>query len=88
MRPLLKEAVIRALLKKKPNLDPKDLGNYRPVSNLPFWGTVIEWVVAKELYCFLDDADCLVPVEPGFWLGCGAETTLVALVDDLRRDSN
>lgn len=44
----LKEVVVRPLLIKT-NLDPKDLGNFRPVSNLSFLGKVIEQVVVKQL---------------------------------------
>ena len=32
---LKKKAVVKPLI-KKPNLDPEVLGNYRPVSNLPY----------------------------------------------------
>lgn len=41
---VLKEAVTRPLL-KKPSLDPSLLGNYQSVSNIPFLGKVLEYVV-------------------------------------------
>lgn len=66
----LKEVTIRPLVgKKKANLDPKDLGIFQPVSNLPFWGTVIKCVVAKQLQQFWDKADRLDYFESGFRSG-------------------
>uniref|UniRef100_A0A670I2H7 Reverse transcriptase domain-containing protein n=1 Tax=Podarcis muralis TaxID=64176 RepID=A0A670I2H7_PODMU len=80
----LKEAVVRPLLKKT-SLDPLDLSNYRPVSNLPFLGKVIERAVAEQLGRFLDETSALDPFQSGFRAGHGTETALVALTDDLRR---
>ena len=37
----IKLAVIKPIL-KKPNLDPNDLSNYRPISNLPFLSKILE----------------------------------------------
>uniref|UniRef100_A0A803TQ40 Reverse transcriptase domain-containing protein n=1 Tax=Anolis carolinensis TaxID=28377 RepID=A0A803TQ40_ANOCA len=79
----LKLAVIKPLL-KKPSLDPTQLENYRPISNLPFLGKVVERVVAAQLQAFLVDTDFLDPAQSGFRPGHGTKTALVALVDDLR----
>ncbi len=46
-------AVIKPLI-KKPQLDPKDLVNYRPISNLPFLSKILEKVVSSQLYSFLE----------------------------------
>ena len=43
-----KQAIVRPLLKKN-GLDPDELKNYRPVSNLSFISKVLEKVVAKRL---------------------------------------
>ncbi len=43
----LKTAVVKPLLKKR-NLDNTMLSNYRPISNLPFIGKIIEKVVFKS----------------------------------------
>ena len=74
--------VVRLLL-KKPSLDPRDLNNYRQVSNLPFLGKAIERVVAHQLQAVLDDTDFLDPFQTSFRAGYEAETATVALVGDL-----
>uniref|UniRef100_A0A803TL80 Reverse transcriptase domain-containing protein n=1 Tax=Anolis carolinensis TaxID=28377 RepID=A0A803TL80_ANOCA len=81
----LKLAVIKPLL-KKPSLDPTQLENFRPISNLPFLGKVVERVVAAQLQAFLVDTDFLDPAQSGFRSGHGTEKALVALVNDLRRE--
>lgn len=80
---LLEEVIMRPLL-KRPNLGPRNLDNYRPVSNIPFLAKVIKRVVSKEW--FLDDTDCADPSQSGFSLGYSTETALVTLVDDMRLD--
>ncbi len=48
-----KLAVIKPLIKKT-QLDPKELVNYRPISNLPFLSKILEKVVSSQLYSFLE----------------------------------
>ncbi len=43
-----KLAVIKPLI-KKPKLDPCELANYRPISNLPFMSKILEKVVSAQL---------------------------------------
>uniref|UniRef100_A0A803SW27 Reverse transcriptase domain-containing protein n=1 Tax=Anolis carolinensis TaxID=28377 RepID=A0A803SW27_ANOCA len=83
----LKEARVRPLL-KKPSLDPMTLANYRPVTNLPFLGKMIERAVLGQLQQFLDDTAGLDPFQSGFRPGHGTETVLVAITDELRRQSD
>ena len=45
---ILKTAVVRPLL-KKPSLEPNDLKNYRPISNLPFLSKLVEELVFQQL---------------------------------------
>ncbi len=47
-----KLAVIKPLI-KKPKLDPCELANYRPISNLPFMSKIVEKVVSAQLCSFL-----------------------------------
>ncbi len=47
-----KLAVIKPLI-KKPKLDPCELANYRPISNLPFMSKILEKVVSAQLCSFL-----------------------------------
>ncbi len=42
-----KLAVIKPLI-KKPQLDPKDLVHYRPISNLPFLSKILEKIVSSK----------------------------------------
>ena len=46
-----KIAVIKPSL-KNPNLDPDNLANYRPLSNLPFLSKILENVIAEQLTSF------------------------------------
>ena len=45
--PQFKQAIVTPLL-KKPGLDPNDLKNFQPVSNLPFISKILEKVVSAE----------------------------------------
>ncbi len=47
-----KLAVIKPLI-KKPKLDPCELANYRPISNIPFMSNIFEKVVSAQLCSFL-----------------------------------
>ena len=61
----LKTAVIKPLLKKR-SLDASILNNYRPISNLPFIGKIIEKVVYQQLNKFLTSNDLLDKLQSGF----------------------
>ncbi len=41
------------LIIKNPKLDPSELTNYRPISNLPFMSNILEKVVSAQLCSFL-----------------------------------
>ena len=59
----LKTAVIKPLLKKN-NLDASVMNNYRPISNLPFLGKIIE--KCQQLSNFLHLNNCLDVFQSGF----------------------
>src|SRR4029434_9101145 len=49
---ILKNGSDQTISQKKPNLDPDNLANYRPISNLPFLSKILEKIVAKQLTSF------------------------------------
>ena len=55
-----KTAIVCPLLKQN-NLDPNDLKNYRPVSNLPFISKLLEKIVLQQLNNHLSNNSLLHP---------------------------
>ena len=55
---IYKTAIVKPLLKKS-TLDPNDLKNYRPVSNLSFLSKVLEKVVLAQVFSHLNSQNLI-----------------------------
>ena len=79
---LLKTAVVTLLLKKA-NLDPNELKNYKPVSNLCSLSKIIEKVVASRINKFLDEKKLRDPTQSAYLRFYSTETVLLRLQNDI-----
>jgi hypothetical protein len=79
---LFKTANVIPLLKKT-SLDQNVLGNYRPVSNLPFLSKVLERVVAKQLNDHLVRNNLLEPFQSAYRELHSTETALLRVQNDV-----
>ena len=85
--PQFKQAVVTPLL-KKPGLDPNDLKNFRPVSNLPFISKILEKVVLTQLQKHLSENDLLEIKQSAYRKNHNTETALLSVVDGLLRNAD
>ena len=69
--------------KGMPNLDPEVLGNYRPVSNLPYLSKILERAVADQLQAHLDTNGLHVKFQSAYIRGHSTETALLRILNDL-----
>ena len=85
--PQFKQAVVTPLL-KKPGLDPNDLKNFRPVSNLSFISKILEKVVLTQLQKHLSESDLLEIRQSAYRKNHSTETALLSIVDGLLRNAD
>lgn len=77
-----KEALIVPILKKE-SLDPNDLANYRPISNLSFVSKVLERVVADRLNEHLSTNNLLDPFQSAYRSFHSTESALLRVHNDI-----
>ena len=77
-----KHAIVCPLLKKA-GLDPNELKNYRPVSNLSFISKVLEKVVLKQLLTHLSDNGLLEIHQSAYRKGHSTESAVLSVLDGL-----
>ena len=78
----LKSALVKPLLKKS-NLDPNDLKNYRPISNLSFLSKLIERVIAARLSSHLSSHNLMSKLQSAYRKFHSSETALLYVQNDI-----
>ena len=70
---------------KKPSLDPEDLKNFRPVSNLPYISKIIEHVVAAQLNKHMSENNLYEVFQSAYKKSHSNETALTRVQNDILR---
>ena len=82
---IYKNAIVTPLL-KKPSLDKNILKNYRPVSNLPFFGKMMEKIVLLQLKKYLDNHNLFPVCQSAYRNSHCTETALLNVISDILCD--
>ena len=78
----LKHAIISSII-KKPSLDPNNLKDYRPVSNIKFLSKVIEEHVVKTISNHMHECNLGEPLQPAYRTAHSTETALLKVKNDI-----
>ena len=81
---VLSKAIVTPIL-KKPTLDCQQLKNYRPVSNLPFLGKLIERAVSSQVATYVGSNSLGEPLQSAYRCVHSTETALLAVQDSFLR---
>src|SRR6218665_3799928 len=68
---------------KKPNLDPTNSQNFKPISNLSFISKTLERLVSLQLLPYLETSGLLPTYQSGFRANHSTETALLSLLSDI-----
>ena len=71
-----KHAMVKPLI-KKPSLDPENLRNYRPISNLSFLSKILEKIVAKRLSDYMTVHHLQEKMQSSYKTGHSTESALL-----------
>ena len=74
-------AVVTPIL-KKPTLDPNDLLNYRPISNLTFLSKLLERTVHEQLMSYISENNLLPDEQSAYRIHRSTETAVLRVLSD------
>jgi Reverse transcriptase (RNA-dependent DNA polymerase) len=76
-------ALVTPLLKKKQGLDSKELGNYRPITNLHTTSKLVEHIVMTPLVKHVNLSPNFNEFQSAYRPGCSTETALVKMLSNM-----
>jgi hypothetical protein len=79
----LKAAIVTPLLKKS-SLDAENMKNYRPVSNLPYLGKLIEKVAVNQIDSHLTKNNLHEPLQSAYRANHSVETAVLKVDNDIK----
>jgi hypothetical protein len=77
-----KHAIVKPLIKKV-SLDPENLKNFRPISNLSFLSKVLEKIVAQQLADYMTEHNLHEKMQSAYKKAHSTETALLKIQNDI-----